>query len=388
MKLTIGENIRNYRKKNDITQEALADRLGVTYQSVSRWEKGATYPDLELLPAISEILGITVDELIGMPAIEKEKKAKETFDELRRECMKKDYDADHIVEVIRDIRRNYMNSDEAWRPWTEGNDRAFRDPKVLPEVRLMADLFLDTHPMYPHTIQTMATIEDEEHLQNFLDKYTTSFDCSERALMFNRYLRRRDKECFESERRYQLYSALTSLLMSRYLVNWSEDKENKDSAGEFMDNILAIIRTDAKDDRPDMWTSDRLTLGINCAKRLISSGDYEAAIQKIETAVILLEETMKLADETVLPTSCRFLDGMIWTAYESWHTRNNSPDSPLERNIYVNTCMNKMHSCYCIYPSNYLDMLNGKSFDPLREREDFAALLERVKALIVTRSQE
>ena len=262
MKLTIGENIRNYRKKNDITQEALADRLGVTYQSVSRWEKGATYPDLELLPAISEILGITVDELIGMPAIEKEKKAKETFDELRRECMKKDYDADHIVEIIRDIRRNYMNSDEAWRPWTEGNDRAFRDPKILPEVRLMADLFLETHPMYPHTIQTMATIEDEEHLQNFLDKHTTSFDCSERALMFNRYLRRRDKECFESERRYQLYSALTSLLMSRYLVNWSEDKENKDSAGEFMDNILAIIRTDAKDDRPDMWTAIALHLEL------------------------------------------------------------------------------------------------------------------------------
>ena len=39
MKLTIGENIRNYRRKNDITQETLADRLGVTYQSVSRWEK-------------------------------------------------------------------------------------------------------------------------------------------------------------------------------------------------------------------------------------------------------------------------------------------------------------------------------------------------------------
>lgn len=37
MKLTIGENIRNFRKKNDLTQETLADRLGVTYQSVSRW---------------------------------------------------------------------------------------------------------------------------------------------------------------------------------------------------------------------------------------------------------------------------------------------------------------------------------------------------------------
>ena len=63
---TIGQRIRELRKKNDLTQEKLADLLGVTYQSVSRWEKGTTYPDLELLPAISEILGISVDELLGM----------------------------------------------------------------------------------------------------------------------------------------------------------------------------------------------------------------------------------------------------------------------------------------------------------------------------------
>ena len=38
MKLTIGENISRFRKKNDLTQEEFADRLGATYQSVSRWE--------------------------------------------------------------------------------------------------------------------------------------------------------------------------------------------------------------------------------------------------------------------------------------------------------------------------------------------------------------
>lgn len=63
MKLTIGENIRNYRRKQDLTQEEFAECLGVSYQSVSRRENGATYPDIELLPAISKLLGITVDEL-------------------------------------------------------------------------------------------------------------------------------------------------------------------------------------------------------------------------------------------------------------------------------------------------------------------------------------
>lgn len=388
MKLRIGENIRNYRKKNDLTQEALADRLGVTYQSVSRWEKGTTYPDLELLPAISEILGISVDELLGMPSIEKEKRAKEAFDELRRECMKKDYDADHIVEVIRDIRRNYMHTDEAWRPWTEGNDRAFRDPKILPEVRLMAEAYLERAPMDPHVLQTMAVVEDEEHLEEFIKKFTTPFDCSERALMLRRYRSRGDVEKFELERNYQLYGAFSILLCPGYLVNWKAGKEKWAAANDFMERLLAVIRTDAKDERPDMWVQDRLELGLKSAKRFTASGKFDEAMQKIEETVILLENTMKITDEVVLPTSCGFLDGMKWMAKEDWHSHNNSPDAPEERMIYISTKMNNMSTCYCIYPSDSLETLKDKSFDPLREREDFRPLCERVRALIVTRMQE
>lgn len=65
MKLTIGENIRNLCREKDMTQEELAAALGVTYQSVSRWETGACYPDLELLPELALLFGVTVDRLMG-----------------------------------------------------------------------------------------------------------------------------------------------------------------------------------------------------------------------------------------------------------------------------------------------------------------------------------
>ena len=45
MKLNLNENIRACRKKMDMTQEQLADRLGVSFQSVSRWENGSGCPD-------------------------------------------------------------------------------------------------------------------------------------------------------------------------------------------------------------------------------------------------------------------------------------------------------------------------------------------------------
>ena len=390
MKLTIGENIRNFRKKNDLTQEEFAERLGVTYQSVSRWENGATYPDLELLPAIAEVLSVTVDELLGMPQAEKEKRAAEAFDELRRECMKRDYDADRIVTLLRDIRRNYLDSKSTWRPWSEGNDRAFSDPKVLPEVRLLAEKHLERHPMNAGTIQTMAYIEDEEHLKDFLLKYTTSVDCSERALLFDRYQRRGDAERFEPERRYQLFQAFDNLLCPRYLYSLKrdKDKERKVASDEFMENLLSLIRCDAVDDRPDMWIEPRIEQGLKSALRLVDAGRHDDAIAKLRLTVELLEKTMEITDEVLLGTSCRFLDGMEWKAQESWHAFDNGPDTPEERNIYIWTDIGDVTICYCIYPSQSFRTLQSSGFDPLRSNSDFNSLCERVKALIVARKRE
>ncbi len=66
MKLNIGENIKRLRKEREITQEEFAEMLGVTCQSVSRWENSACYPDVELLPIIAEFFGITLDKLMGV----------------------------------------------------------------------------------------------------------------------------------------------------------------------------------------------------------------------------------------------------------------------------------------------------------------------------------
>ncbi len=56
------------RKALGFTQQNIADKLGVSFQAVSKWEKGLTYPDVELLPALAHELGTTVDALLGYPA--------------------------------------------------------------------------------------------------------------------------------------------------------------------------------------------------------------------------------------------------------------------------------------------------------------------------------
>lgn len=61
----LNENIAFFRKKRGITQEELANALGVTNQAVSKWESGKCAPDIQLLPDIAEYFNISIDELFG-----------------------------------------------------------------------------------------------------------------------------------------------------------------------------------------------------------------------------------------------------------------------------------------------------------------------------------
>ena len=59
----MGENIASLRRAAGLTQELLADRLGVTSQAVSKWERQLSCPDVSLLPTMADIFGVTIDEL-------------------------------------------------------------------------------------------------------------------------------------------------------------------------------------------------------------------------------------------------------------------------------------------------------------------------------------
>ncbi|MBQ7932309.1 MAG: helix-turn-helix transcriptional regulator, partial [Clostridia bacterium] len=72
MDLKIAERLRKYRKERDMTQDALAQALGVSPQSVSKWECGDGYPDITFLPTIANYFEITIDELMGNDEIGQE----------------------------------------------------------------------------------------------------------------------------------------------------------------------------------------------------------------------------------------------------------------------------------------------------------------------------
>ena len=72
--MKIGNKIRQMRNKAGITQEQLASKLGVSGQSVSKWENEITMPDISLLPDIAEVFGISIDELFDLTVEQKLKR--------------------------------------------------------------------------------------------------------------------------------------------------------------------------------------------------------------------------------------------------------------------------------------------------------------------------
>lgn len=64
MNETIGNRISKFRKEKGLTQEELANQLGVSSQAVSKWENDVSCPDISLLPQLCRVLGVTSDELL------------------------------------------------------------------------------------------------------------------------------------------------------------------------------------------------------------------------------------------------------------------------------------------------------------------------------------
>lgn len=73
MNIKLGEKIKALRKQRGVSQEVLAQALGVSFQAVSKWETCVTLPDVALIPAIASFFGVSTDELFDFNLMELEK---------------------------------------------------------------------------------------------------------------------------------------------------------------------------------------------------------------------------------------------------------------------------------------------------------------------------
>lgn len=108
MELIIGEKLKKLRRSKDLTQEEVATHLGISFQAISKWERGEGYPDITMLPILANYYQVTVDELIGMDEISSAKKLdaiNRLWEENRQAGMHREN-----VALMRDALKSYPNN--------------------------------------------------------------------------------------------------------------------------------------------------------------------------------------------------------------------------------------------------------------------------------------
>ena len=406
MKLNIGENIRRLRRSADMTQEQLADKLGVAYQSVSRWENGTTYPDMELLPALSSIFGVTVDELLGMEENKKKERIIERYDEYYELCAKDDADPEAVVSLMRELRRDCVTNpalaDYLWQlfgcvQW--GSDAVKNHPEVLSELRITAEEILEGNYgrwLKDVVVERMSFLEDDGHIEEFLNRYATEKNLTKDMLLYNRYRDRAEWDKSDPLRQKRLFSIIHDQFSNSGL--WRRgDRPNhvheslliNTTMLNFIHNLCGVTPDPAHpitgDGSVDIFVGDRMEMGIRCACYLASTGDPEGAFVVLEDTVSMIEKVMSLPDRTVL--SCKSIcleDERFELRRAVWHEQAN-PDHdkrPFLRFFREKGTDEYVYTLGFGFPIHALTATQGwEWFDPIRNDPRYAGYVERVKAV-------
>ena len=101
MNVKIGEKIKTLRKRDDMTQERLAEVLGVTNQAVSKWESGNSYPDIEYISSIANTFNVTIDYLFDHHTEEKQRKIQDYLTQYSKRRLDNPSDCNEQIAIMR-----------------------------------------------------------------------------------------------------------------------------------------------------------------------------------------------------------------------------------------------------------------------------------------------
>lgn len=301
MNLRIAENIRRLRQEQELTQSQLAERLGVSYQAVSRWENETTYPDIELLPTIAALFEITVDELLGGTV------------ESRQEALHRDWDKLHAttdprkrVALLRQMRREHP------KDWYLAVRLCAEVPSVEEKRRITEEILRDSDVPYLRflAIRQMIRGEDEERVMELLWDYNLPETCWDEMLE-DRYRARGEVEAYSARRQAVLLESLRKAMV-RMTVSGTDcipenPMENEEGARTILRVISAITekppvaaRPVAGEGEPDLWASVRAWAGITLSCALSARGETEEALTVLEDAARLVTEFRALPPDAPL----------------------------------------------------------------------------------------
>ena len=376
----------------NLTQEQLAEKFGTSPQAISRWEIGATYPDIEMLPMIASFFETSVDSLLGVTEEEKKKRCSELQKSFEIAVRAKD--VQETVEIMREIRRNLKDYQQYWF-WGMYNEiwevRLFQDKSVLEEMRLLAEEVFRVCPKDQHydVIECMANMEDDEHIDAFLDAYASREDMSRSTLLFNRYKMREELDKIEPVRQYVLWLELSHIISAAndWQVYLCDDPNHFIWFCETQLNYLNAVNNLSPDKKylvsggtgADLWCEERIELGIRYTAAF-------AKLKKMNEAYDAFEDTLRVIEQIMFVTDEEFKIGCSSPALKEFTLECEINWIEKDGKEYKEISM--LHNGWWIWivPLDYQKAFKRDCFDIMRADKRFDSLFERLDKCVIYRS--
>lgn len=302
MKILLSENLKKLREEKGLTQSELADELSVTPQSVSRWEKGLAYPDIEKLPQLSKLFDVTIDELMGnvkskLHTITKELvKVRSRLYENPEDSVRKEYF--ELLEESVNIGSNrflceYYNASRKLK-----NDKIVSDEKYGKVKETVTKKLLEMKPEERANALVVIVANEDEDNFDYWEQFIGNDNnraCWNDILLLRSVIRK-DEENFSSYRSEVLFQDLSKTL---FLINQKSSPEFFTSP-ESLENCLlvkALISNLSKRD-DDIFIFNRITAETRLANTYLLQGDIDKACASFDRIKELMPICKEMAGKT------------------------------------------------------------------------------------------
>ena len=352
----IGERIRYLRKKNNLTQEKLSDLLGVTYQSVSKWECGTTMPDISMIVPLARILNVSTDELFGMNSDENNKR-KNYFDNEYFQFWKKDHERDidisrqAVAEYPSEYRYHYWL---ACNEWYSGYSDKYEGTEI--EKELISNSICHFKTVIENCtdeelrnraiigiVQSYKSLNNYKEAKRYAEQFPNETEtCKDDVLML--CLQGKELELLYKKRIKKALLKLCSALSQLWYyedLHYCEDALNTEES---------IIRNLISDGNYQHFHINLSMIYEEKAKAAMKKCDYDGALKALKTAekhAVLFDE---MNSKGIEKYTCSILDG-----YTEDHRKDRKDDD-----------WNMTDSVKAYAEQNI--------FDAIRKRDDFKAI--------------
>ena len=364
MKLYISEKVTERRRTLGFTQEDLAQRIGVSAQAISNWERGVGYPDVTMLPSLADVLGISTDELLGVGRMSDA----ETFEKFRQalnSLSERDEIKSKMFEYCRAYPNNFLIMElVVW--WTY---RDFADDCEMTKLaKELCKRILDesTDTRIRQTAQkVMAFICDDTEAEGYIDMF------GEDVLIRPNIVWRRMLDKGEYEQAHDWFD-LEMILLFGYIAGGTRCcNDSPQKAVEHYELIADTLKVIGGGEVSDGWLGNYGITLVRLSAALFASGEKNKGYAALEQALHVYEKWYSLGKDKLLSAGRISLFGNVSFKRADGKT-----------SIYIG---NEEYSNCGIWETDMCEALDADSgwkwFDSVRDEEDFKRIAERSRII-------